>query len=294
MLFYQPNINLRAFVDNVSGDDEAAALDFEGLDYDFDVLLQRRSKPNQATIIVYNLSEVSRNLLTEEGKGIELFAGYGANENRRLIFRGTIANALHEYQAPNWVTTIYSGDGQKSFDDTLFSKSYSFGTPVKQIIRDCANTMGLPLEFETDKVDFQDILYGESYSAKTSRVLDRITKDYGLEWSVQFGILEIREAGKPRAKDSTAVKLAGNTGLLETPIVTDKGIEAISLLNHEIRPGRLIEIDAKVSTVQYKNVLRKKVPVTSANGIYIADQVRHTGNNYGGRFVTEVEARRQK
>jgi hypothetical protein len=281
---YGPSVELSVFVGTT-------AYKYADLHIDFNVMAHRRSKPNTGQFTIYNLSESSRNLFNEEGRAIEFKAGYAGQLN--TIFRGTLKNVRNQYTAPDWTTILFSGDGQKKFDEAIFSKTYSQGTAVETIVKDLALNLGLPSEIEVGSPGYnQSLLYSASYSGKTKDVLDTVCRDYGLEWSIQYGVLEVRPYREPRSKDTTAVLLTSQTGMIGSPTVTEKGVKVKSLLNPEIRPGRLIKIDSK-STIISKAGLDKKDKVQSANGTFICDVCNFSGNNYGGDFAVEIEAYRR-
>jgi hypothetical protein len=277
---------------------------------DFDILARRDSKPNQAKIVVYQLSETTRNLLSADHQGVEFLAGYGGDPT--LIFRGTTTNVLHQRPAPGteWITEIYAGEGEKEMKGTIFNRSYEAGTEIRRVIEDVSRSMGLPVEIDFFAVSnvAQESL---TLSGLAKDVLDQLTADYSLRWSIQQGQLEVTDLLSPISSQPTAVVLSSDTGMIESPILTERqpvtkkgqkkkkgkpiemipGVKVTSLMNTEIRPNRLIEIRARQTVNNQLGKLSEQRRVAkSANGFYICDKVRYSGNNYGGPFQVEVEA----
>jgi len=256
----------------------------------FDVLATRDSKPNTAKIVVFNLSETSRNLFSESTKGIEFWAGYG--EDLGMIFRGSwdpdTSVINHAQRGTTWETHIETGDGLKEFHNTFFDKSYTAGTDVKTILTDVAKSMGLPVLLDYDGND--TITSGIALSGKAGHVLDGLCLEYHLRWSIQHGTVEIVEPdGTPRS-EATAVLLTPDTGLVGRPTITKNGLECESLLLYTIKPTRLIKLDpASIDT----NLGNKQDAIKSgikptAYGVYIVDQIQYTGDNMGGKFNCKI------
>jgi hypothetical protein len=300
-LLFNPITELRVFT-------AAQMYTIRGLDTDFDILARRDSKPNTAQITVYQLSETARNLFTAEHQGVEFFAGYG--DKPVLIFRGTTTNILHTKaeSGTEWATEIYAGEGEKELQTSVFNRSYTAGTEIRLIIEDVARSMGLPIEIDFFEIP-QSLLKGVSLSGMAKDVLDQLTQDYNLRWSIQQGQLEVTDLLSPISSQATAVVLSSDTGMLGSPVLTERqptgkrkkkkddkiemipGVKVRSLMNPDIRPNRLVEIRARQTiNNQLGKLMETKRASKSANGLYIADKVRYTGNNYGGPFVTEMEA----
>jgi hypothetical protein len=258
------------------------------LHMDFDILATRDSKPNQAKITVWNLSSTTRNLFSENLQGIEFLASYGTDPPV-LLFRGATNNVLHTPGKMEYQTAIFAGEGQKEFTESVFNKSYASGTPVKQILKDLTAALGLPAEIDDETV-VQVLETGLSLSGRTKNVLDQVTGDYSLTWSVQHGTTEIIKAGDPPVRDATAIVLSTDTGLLESPVLTDRGVRVKSMLNPAIRPSRLIDVRPRSTVLNYSDTVKNKTPKTDATGIYIVDRAQYIGSNYGGQFDVIAES----
>ncbi len=283
--------------------------DIEEADMEFEIITNLNKEPNQATIRVHNLAESTRNLFSSDHQGIEFFASRNPTDDLKMIFRGETTNVLNERNYPGYITTIYAGDGDKVFSSIPFNKSYSAGTLYLVILKDIAATMSLPVEIDYYDVSAK-ILKGETFSGLCKDVLDQICKDLGLKWSIQQGILEIINLVQPIASQPTAVLLSTDTGLIGSPVLVERqenkqntksgkknkenrliGVNAVSYLNPEIRPGRLVEIRAAQTINQLGKLQEARIPNISANGVYRADVVRYIGGNLpGSRFDCELEA----
>jgi len=257
------------------------------LHMDFDILSNRKSKPNQAKITIWNLSETTRNLFSEDLQGIEFSAGYQTTPV--LIFRGATNNVLHVPGRVDYQSIIFAGEGQKEFSESVFNKSYAKGTPLSLVLKEVSASLGLPAEIDDESVDHV-LLTGLSLSGRTKDVLDRVTADHGLTWSIQHGTTEIVKAGEPPRRDASAIVVSTDTGLLESPVLTDRGVRVKSMLDARIRPSRLIDVRPRSTTLNYSEAIKNKPPKTDATGIYIVDRAQYVGSNYGGPFDVIAES----
>lgn len=276
----------------------------ETYDIDFDIMLDETDKPNRAKITVYNLNESQRNSIKADHQGIEFSAGY--KDDVGMVFRGVTTNVVNRHDRLDWVTEIYSGEGEKELVNNVFQKSYTAGTQVLVILKDIIAAIGLPFE-----MDFSDpfivLLRGQSFSNRVADVLTKVTKAHGLEWSIQQGVLEIKPVGSPVRSQVRAVLLSSDSGMLGSPSLIERqdesqntkkkkkdqrivGVRVTSLMNHQIRPGRLIEI-LPMQTVSTLGKLSENIlPDLSAEGVWRVDRAHFFGDNQLGPFDVEAEA----
>lgn len=289
------------------------------LHVEFDIELNRDSTPNLAKITVYNLSELTRSLLSQDHQAIEFYAGYNSFDlpilpplSVPLLFKGTTINVSHRKIKADWITEIVAGDGNKEFLESYFSKSYKKGTPVSLILTDLALAFKLP--FTSDFVDPSAILTsGESYSGKVKDILDQLADDFYLSWSFQNQVLEVVNFNQPPLKDPIVTILSSDTGLIDQPILIERsdaqqpkkvdktktlnkpirlGVQAKSLLNGDIKPSRLFQVISPLplSSLGIETLKRKgEIKLPTATTLYIADKVRYSGSNFGQTYETSVE-----
>lgn len=285
--------------------------DNDGLDLDFDVEAFAgegpKSSPNVAKINVYNLRPGKRNLFGEEHQAVELYAGYG--DDIGLIFLGETTNVVNTYERnqQRWVTTIYAGDGIKDWSTRYFNRSYSKGTLVSQVLQDMADATGLPSTIDT--LDIDTLLRGETFSGLVKDVLTDFCEDRGLDWSIQWGVVEITQRDSPLIKDASVEVLRADTGMIESPVLIETttqkkkkgsgkkkrkfGVRVLSLLNHRIRPKRLVRIESENQVNGIGNLTDEQAPRKDVNGTYIVQKARYFGSVFGQDFYVEIEANLQ-
>ena len=253
------------------------------LDMSFNCFLSETSEPNTGECVIYNLSETTRNKISETGR-IEVFAGYDGVY--KLISVGDIVTVNNRKPDTDWQTQISWGDGIRSYLDVNFRRSYKEGVGIKDIFADVFKSLGLAVDSITEELD--DITNGGlSITGKAKDILNKLTKDFGLTWSIQDEEVRVVKAGQPI--DNIAIVISPETGLLEFPQVSEKGIDFISQLNPDLRPNKLVDIrSAQATIVQAPNT---PTSATTANGINIVQTVRFIGDNFGGQFSVKCNCK---
>ena len=265
---------------------------------DFETKSTRSKEPNQGVFNYYNLSESTRQEIETDAKAVRCYAGYDGDA--KLIYQGDIVFVNSLKSGADWVTTIHCGDGFASFTKSVTSKTYASGTEKQVILDQIASDMGLVVKAA------QDAITGElggslTIDGKSKDQLDVLMKDSGAEWSIQDNELNITKLGKPI--DDIAVVLRADSGLLEHPTITDKGVNVKAQLNPDIRPGKLTKLEPLAVQVEPTRATEEpkkppKVPKevfipqrgATYAGVYLCQTVSFIGNNYGGPFDVTIEA----
>lgn len=256
----------------------------------FEVKKDVGEEPNLSTISIYNLSEDSRGFISQEGQQVLLEAGY--KDTRAIIFQGDLAQATHEYKAPDWITTLECGEGEVAYRDGFITLTRAPGATRRQVLEQVAVDLGLGLYVTEGDTSLDDpYLQGVTFHGTARDLLRRLARQGGREWSIQQSVLTLIHQGG--ATDIPAVLLSPQTGLIQTPQPTKKRIELIggdsrprrgttkqneagvkitSLLNPEIRPGRLVVIEAQ-----------------TLSGTFVCRSVTHKGDYRGNTWHTEAE-----
>lgn len=254
------------------------------LDMSFNVFATSASEPNDGECTIYNLTETTRNRISE-GSKIEVYAGYDGNY--KLISAGDIETVNNRKPSTDWATTISWGDGVRAYVDVNFSKSYKEGVKVSDILNDLTGSLGLAVNSVSSQLT--EVLNGGlSVNGKTKDILNTITKDYGLEWSIQDEEVRVITQGAPI--DNQAIVISQETGLLEFPQITEKGVDFVCQLNPDIRPSKIVNIKSVGSTRSLSADPAAAPLQESANGLQLVENVRFSGDNFGGAFQSKVRA----
>ena len=225
------------------------------------------STVNKAEIRIYNLTSNTRGLAENPKNIIELFAGYG--KEPKLLFRGNASRVISSIGGPDSVTTFEIGDGLKSFQNSRVDVSFKQGTPAKDIFQTLTNAMGLAKGEQKD-IPQKSFPSGLSLSGPVRDHMNYLTDKLDLEWSIQNGAIQILPKGKSTSQ--AAFLLSSETGLIGSPNKKDKGLEVVSLLQPEINPGRIVEIQSKFVKGQFR-----------------VEKVSHEGDTADTAWFTRIE-----
>jgi hypothetical protein len=305
-LLFDPKCELHVYLNNIK-------YEIRDLDMDFNIELfagsGKKSNPNLAEISIYNLNDESRSLFSEQHQAIEFYAGHEGDVG--LIFQGQTTGVIHVKEPTGYRTDIFAGDGIRPFTTAKIKKSYKQGTLAIDVINDITSLFGLPVSIEADAfvdLNTEALLKGETYEGLAKEAMNSFCSDRKLDWSIQFGVVEVTNRDYPVLLDPTAIVMSADTGMIGSPEIIERtndrpkddtlkkgeeqnrvfGVKATMLLTPELKPKRLVQIISQNTNSSLGSKLIGAPPI-DANGVYIADVVRYTGNNYGGEFYAEFE-----
>lgn len=271
------------------------------LDVAFRVTKTLKKEPNTCELTIYNLNKEHRDQLAQieapvvkikasyKGRGsagtaalaaVDSLLGNSNSTEAGLIFLGDVRDVSSRFDPPDWVTTLESGDGEKKKRGSRINKSFAKGTSLKTVMGEAAKALGVGLG-NIDKKALSakllgaggEFLNGVTLSGPASKELDRVIKSAGLEWSVQDGVLQILEPGKPL--EDISVVLSSSTGLIGSPTIGNDGVVRMTaLINSDIVPGRQLELDSATIKARCR-----------------AERCEYTGTNYDMDFYVNIEAK---
>lgn len=286
-------------------------LDVSGLHVAFRVTKTTKKEPNTCELTIFNLSKSSRETIAQlANPTVQIKAGYfgrdeqddvqasvdaalgGGGASDRgfgLIFLGDLRDAHSSKEPPNWVTTLESGDGEKSTRFSRINKSFASGTNLATVMTEVSKSMGVGIGNAAKKAQSgnlleagKEFLNGITMSGQSSKELDRIVKSAGLEWSIQDGALQLLDPGKPL--EDVSVVLKPGTGLIGSPTIGNDGVIKLrSLLNADIVPGRQIDVTSRVLSGQGTGV--------TGTGRFRAERVEYIGSNFDRDYYCDIEAK---
>jgi hypothetical protein len=240
------------------------------------------SKSNTAKISIWNLNESHRNSMGKEFDKITLKAGYmppNSPGNVGIIFKGDVRDVEHRREGPDIITTISCGDGQKALLRSNISKSFPKGTPTKDVIEEIYKQM------EREGIDRGEWKFPDKMPEKTKRPyatcgscrreLDTIGRSNKFYWSIQNEALEIVPGD---GYIGGVVLLTPETGMIDTPAITDTGVRVSALLNPEIRPNRRVQLKSQT------------LEMNAQDGMYRVSEVTFSGSNWDGDFKVDITA----
>ena len=234
----------------------------EGLRVSFDIIKDDGESPNHATFEVYNLAPSTINDLTGSGQWLVYFkAGY--DDHSGVIFVGDITKITSQWQGPDRITSIESGDGQEAMSSAKVNKSFDGSVSPGDMVADLGGSVAERLGMDGDKAsqrikssvddkagEINPLPRGATFDGPAVSAMGRVLRGSGLDFTIQDHELKIIEPGQPDGTES--FRLTPQTGLIESPSLSDEGrLELRTLLHPDIRPLKLIEVNSRGFTGAY-------------------------------------------
>jgi hypothetical protein len=252
------------------------------LDLAFEVERSLRPKPGKLTAKIFNLTADHRALAQAQRRSIvELSAGY--RDGLAMIFRGDVLRVRHARDGDDWVTTVTGGDGHFAIRAARAARAFGPDTTLESVVRALADAMAVGVGNVREalagaRLDRLGDVFprGTVVRGPAARELTELLNSAGLSWSIQDGVLQVVPRGG--ALQRTAIRLAPDTGLIGSPEKDKNGVvTATSLLNPELVPGRLVQLES--------DALR---------GVYSVRKVKWTGETAGTPWYAECDLRERR
>ncbi|MCB1421736.1 MAG: hypothetical protein KDJ69_04575 [Nitratireductor sp.] len=258
---------------------DGGALSISELKVGFTVRKTLSSENNDAEFDIWNLTSAHRMAFSEEYKEIEFEAGYTppmGGSNVAMIFKGYIRDVEHRRDGTDIITNVKCGDGDKGTRKGVVCKTHPTGTKPRQIIEDVINNMEGVEIGELKGIDALPPSRRPVVTMGTGlREIDKLSRTHRFHWMINDGILETC----PENEFLNGMYIISQqTGMLDVPTITDKGVNVDVLLEPQILPGR--QVDVRSETLD----------MNGAGGQFRVHNVTHSGDNRNGDFKTSIEA----
>ena len=243
--------------------------------------IERHSDQTQdrGALAVYNLSPAHESRIRDRGGSIVIEAGYP--DTLALVFDGEVQRALRGPRANRPHHADHArrpgaaeGQARRRQQPRLSWRRVVRGAIARDLIIDMGLTAG-PLNAIPDSATFTDFHWAGFPSAGGLRALLNGSSPSlaQIQWHEADGVIRFSAPGEAQV-DAPTIALSPETGLIESPIVTDEGAEARAFLNPAIVLGCLIDLRSAALTGMWKVVA-----------------LRHTADTWQGEFETGMDLR---
>lgn len=242
---------------------------------------------NTATIEVYNLSREEQRLLDSQYLNTELRVGYNNEDGLRLIATGNITESSTRKIGTDTITQLQIGEGYVSLRDSRLSQNLSPGQTVADVIRTITDAMPEIARGPIVGTNLNNpIVHGWRLSGNAREELDKITKAYGLEYSISNNVLIVTDVNQPSSKDVVNVPVISEaTGMIDSPFRTTERLR-LTKKDKRTRPA-----------VQVKTLLNPSFLVSSVvrieseeiTGYFRINSLRYTGDFRGNPWYAELQ-----
>lgn len=260
-----------------------------GLRVQFTITKSLLSFPNLAEIRLYNANADTLSKLQQKYTKISLSAGYG--DDIKVLFIGEVRNVFQSREGTEKIMTIYSGDGQRDWDNATFNGTFSENVSLKTAVNEILKTFqGLDIGSLEGVPDVIDKLLGQSLSGSSQKLMDGYADEYGFSWSIQDGEIVIIN-DEQVLTDTEAVLITAASGMIGSPTLTFIGADVVTLLNPRLLPNRAFRIDSVNFDVAIGNLFFINPPRTEVVGFYKIQEVVFKGDTRGGDWLSELKGR---
>ena len=227
----------------------------ETLDLEFTVPFDDDMEPNEAEVIIYNLSDSTIQQL-KRGSVITIEAGYKGDTG--VLFCGNICKAQTTYEDADRVTTLKAVDDIVSH--TIESISYAAGTKASYILKQLIGKTGLPIAVFKVRRD---------HTYKDSQTVDGDLAENIKKYATVCGISVYVSNGKIYARhikegDNLSFNVSSDTGMIGSPSPyteevsaedfkeTINGYEVEMLLQHRLYAGAVVNLKSRGVNGKYR------------------------------------------
>lgn len=223
-----------------------------------------KPEPNACELQIYNLTDAQRAQISKvKSPLVKVAAGYGtSSDGLTQLFYGHALHSWHEVRGADIVTIVSTSDGgdkkQKARVNIAFDKNTKTSTVLKRIAEATGLGLGnvnqIAAQIDLTQSAFM-FIEGGCISGAACDELHHLLRSCGYDWSIQDETLQIRKFGLEA--QGFAIKLTPETGLIESPAISSKGVcSGTSLLlkagvNLDFTPGKLINVKSKFVSGQF-------------------------------------------
>lgn len=198
-----------------------------------------QGKPNKASIQIWNLNEDSRSFLENKDMVVFLNAGYGKTLSN--LFFGDIVRFNNKRDGADLVTVLECGDAEEILKNANVQIGFGPGVTNRELFKNAAEKLRVSVAY-MEELPLKKFENGFSYSGAVSKMLDQLALQVGYKWSIQNG--ELLLLGPKKTDKTEAVYVSPQSGLIGDITKTKDGVEFISLLHPDIRPGRPVVVQS--------------------------------------------------
>ncbi len=233
----------------------AVTVNSKELDFEFTVMFDDDMEANEAEIIIYNLSDNTKNQFTRNSP-ISIEAGFKGDTG--ILFSGYITKVTTKMEEVDRVTTIKCLDDIK--DHTITEITYAAGTKASTILKDLLKKTGTPIkEFNM----YRDWTYKDEVKVDGDLMenIKKYSEVCGVSTYVSKGYIYSRRLSEG---DNLYFTLSEETGLIGAPEEfeeektaedykdTIKGYTCECLLQHRFAAGGIVTLKSLFANGTYR------------------------------------------
>lgn len=265
----------------------------EGLRMSFRVSRLIGDTFHQLKIEIYNVllkKEGESQKFFKRGDPILLEAGY--EENISILFSGQITNTTERKEDVDRITTIFAIDhGER---ETLSGPRVLFvelenrnPTDIVSLIHSIAEKVNIPIS--NISIQPQNIKRPILIYKSFSDTMDELAESFGFSWFVFNGSLNVYDE-KKGISVGEVIKINSSVGMLESPVIKDRGIDIKMLMEPSIKQGEIFSVESE-GVQDARTGIEVTGGITNRGGLQVVESLIHTGDTHGTSWYTEISGR---
>ena len=230
-------------------------LNSDTLDVEYIVPFDDDMEPNEAEIIVYNLSD---NTIEQLKKDAEISIESGYQGDTGVLFKGYISKVKTTHEGSDKVTTIKAMDDIK--DHAIESMSFAAGTKASTILKALIDKTGIPVAVFKPR---RDHTYKDSQTVDGDLMqnIGKYAEVCGISVYVSKGEIYarfIKEGDDLNFEVSVDTGMIGSPSPYEEEIVAEdytdivNGYEVEMILQHRMKAGAIVKLTSKHASGTYR------------------------------------------
>jgi hypothetical protein len=223
----------------------AGGPDLSGLRVAFEIKQNTIQAPSMASFRVYNPSPDSVSNLLRLAEGAKVTFDCGYDDHHGVVFAGDLKQVIsgHETVTDTYVD-LFCADGDKGYNLSTVSTTLKAGyTPADKLKAavDAMGSNGVTMGMTNVDMSKPQFPRGIPLIGMARDVVREVALFLGATWSIQMGQVQVISKDKPL--QGSALVMNSQTGLVGWPKQTADGIYVTSLINSQLQPNTLLQID---------------------------------------------------
>lgn len=225
----------------IIGNDKESVV-IERLTMSFDIQKTISSEPNPAVFALTNLSQSTRNLITDKKYNRLLFnAGY--QDDMRTLYIGYIDEVENKKEGTDITTIMTCTDGSKDYREARVAVTVAKGATDQEVVKQVLGAMPNTQKGTEQYTKERKLPRGKTLVGNARDVLTQVAKNQDADWSIQDGRLVMLPKQHALANDEGFV-ISEDTGMQGSPQKVSDGLEVRCYLNNVMRVGQLCRVES--------------------------------------------------
>lgn len=277
----------RVMVSDLSGE---IAFDVSQLRCTFNCVATMQVQPNYSSVIIYNLSPQTENLIIKEGYLVTIEAGY-ASSQYGIIFTGNVTQPIRSKEnGTTYTLELISMDSGVFYAYGTANFTLLRGQNSRAIVDAIVARASVPTEPGRISPDLSSaqLTRGKAVFGMAQDILRQVAQSENATYYHDNGKVNIVKATD--LPEGEIISLSPATGLIGVPTQQQFGANIKMLLNPRVQVGTLIQIDNSLIKTQRADVGQgQPVYMLDQDGIYRVIRVNHIGDTRGNDWYTQVD-----